>query len=349
MRRPLLGLLGLLALALPASAATQPSADLLSRVQTGLLFVRADCKGHTYTGTGFLVGPRLLLTARHVLQAEPHCVVTVRQQGSGAEAQATDWTTWFTRTRSDMTRTDLSVVRLKQPLHGYAFPLASSAPQAGDEVVALGYSSAEGLGIAQGQVADVARKGNVPELDVQLSSAHGGNGGPILNEDGQVVGLVQRGGARQIESLDLAAFLGKGHRGLCQGVARATPTTLCGTAPVGGGASSSRVYSGESFTLRYPPGWNVVAGDAVTTVFDPASPRVRLSVGHGAVSGSHPVSQRHVTFAGHSAVRREFGGALKRVSISFSGWSVTFQAPASQWLTAAPQLQAAAASFRLTP
>lgn len=350
MRRPIIGLLILLAFAVPASGATQQ--ELVSRVETGLVFVRADCKGGSHTGTGFLVGPRLMITARHVLQAEPRCVVTVRQQGSGAEARATDWTTWFSRVRADTTRTDLSVVRLDHALHGYAFPFASSAPTVGEDVVALGYAYAEGLGVTQGEVDDVSRKAGVPELDVHLSADHAASGGPILNQLGQVVGLAQRG-TRGIESLELAAFLGKDHRGLCQGVARALPSTLCGTAPAGGGAASSRAYDGGSFTLRYPPGWRVAKSDAATTFFDPANPRRLLRVGHDARPGSHLVSRRHVTFAGYSAVRSEFTGALRQVTISFTddggeNWSIVLQAPEAEWAAAAPRLQAAAAALRFT-
>jgi len=341
-------------LALPSGAATQSanvSSDLLSRVETGLVFVRADCKRGSYTGTGFLVGPRLIVTARHVVQAEPGCVVSVRQLGSGATARGTDWTTWFSRVRADATRTDLSVVHLDHPLHGYAFALAAAAPSIGDGVVALGYAYAEGLGTAQGQVANIVRKGGVPEIEVQFSGSLGGTGGPILNASGQVVGLVQRGD-KQIESLELAVLRGKNHRGLCEGVARATPSTLCGTAPAGGGASSSRVYNGTSFTLRYPPGWRVSNGAAGTTIFDPSHPRRRMSIAQAAapsVSGA-----RHVTFAGYPAVRSEQSGAgLHKVEIFFTDdagtkWSVMLQAPTSDCVAAAPRLQAMASAVRLT-
>ena len=350
MRRPIIGFLALLALALPSSAATY-SPDLLSRVETGLVFVQADCKGGTHTGTGFLVGPRLLITARHVVQAEPGCVVSVRQPGSGATAQGTDWTTWFSRVRADATRTDLSVVRLDHPLHGYAFPLASVAANAGDAVVAVGYDHADGLAMTQGRVASVIRKDGVPEIEIQLSGALGGSGGPILNANGQAVGLIQRG-VRRVESLELAAFLGKNHRGLCEGVARATPSTLCGTAHAGGGTSSSRVLNGNSFTLRYPAGWRASHIGSETAVFDPAHALRRLTIGHGAppvVSGA-----RHVTFAGYSAVRAEQSGAgLRKVEIAFTddagnGWSVTLEAPTADWAVAAPRLQAIAATIRLT-
>jgi Trypsin-like peptidase domain len=349
MRRPIIGLLALLAFALPSSAATY-STDLLLRVETGLVFVQANCKGSSHTGTGFLVGPRLMITARHVVQAAPGCVVSVRQLGSGATARGTDWTTWFSRVRADASRTDLSVVRLDHPLHGYAFPLTSVAPKVDDTVLALGYGYPEGLGTTQGQVADVVRKGGVPEIEVRLSGALGGSGGPILNAGGQVVGLVQRGG-RRIESLELSAFLGTNDRGLCEGVARATPSTLCGTAPAGGGTSSSRVLKRESFTLRYPPGWRASNGSA-TTVFDPVHPLRRLTIGHSvppAVTGL-----RHVTFAGYPAVRSEQNGAgLRKVEIAFTDdagtdWRVTLEAPTADWAVAAPRLRAVAAAFRLT-
>src|SRR5262249_45339036 len=112
MRRAIILTCALFALVFPAShAIRQEPSKLVSRVETGLVFVRAECKRGSYTGAGFLVGPRLVITARHIIQAEPGCVVTVRQQGSGAEARGTDWTTWFSRLRSDTTRTDLSLVR----------------------------------------------------------------------------------------------------------------------------------------------------------------------------------------------------------------------------------------------
>jgi hypothetical protein len=294
-----------------------------------------------------------VVTARHIIQAEPGCVVTVRQQGSGAEARGTDWTTWFSRQRSDTTMTDFSVVRLDHPIHGYAFPVASATPEIGQAVVAVGYAYAEGLSVTQGQVGHVARKGGVPEIDVQLSTAHGGFGGPIMNTSGQIVGLVQRGADRQIESVELAAFLGSDHRGLCEGVARATPSTLCGTAPAGGGGSSSVVYNGDSFTLRHPRAWRASNAGSATTILDPAHPRRRLIVGH---AGAPPVTDsRHVRFAGYPAVRSAPSEAagLRKVEIFFTDdagndWSVVLQAPTSEWAAAAPRLQAIAASIRLT-
>src|SRR5919204_6120248 len=105
MRRAIVSACALLSLALPASGPARDDLDpsqLVSRVETGLVFVQADCKHGSHTGTGFLVGPKLAITARHVVQAEPGCVVTVRQQGSGAEARATDWTTWFSLQRADI-------------------------------------------------------------------------------------------------------------------------------------------------------------------------------------------------------------------------------------------------------
>lgn len=373
--------------AIAASGASAARADgvlqLVSRVEPGLLFVVSNCPRGTFTGSGFLIGPRLMLTARHVVEAKHGCSVTVRQEGSGAQARATNWSDWYTNRKSDESTTDLAVVRLDHALNGFAFRLSARAPTIGERVVALGYPYAEGLSITQGQVDGRYSRSGVPEISMRLLSDHGGSGGPIINLAGEIVGLVQRGGQQQIESLDLATFTGGDPSTLCKGAARGVASTVCGTATAGGGATSSHVYNGQSFALRYPRGWVVRNAEknegtyVDTTILNPSNPawllRIDTGFGHNSPSpayaaapvikqlrgehGYHKISLKHVTFLGYAALRWEFtipegGRKVRKVDIFFTDasgndWGILFQAPATQWATAAPHLQATVAAIQL--
>jgi len=75
------------------------------------------------------------------------------------------------------------------------------------------------------------------------------------------------------------------------------------------------------------------------------------------VPGYHEISHQYVTFVGYRAFRWEFkvlehGVLVRKVDIFFidrsrNGWGVLFQAPAAQWATASPRLQATVATIRL--
>src|SRR4051812_35713597 len=82
---------------LPGAARGMSPLQLASQVETGMVFIQAECPTASYTGSGFLLGPRLIVTARHVLEPEPNCTTfTVVQQGSGARAEISRWTSWYT-------------------------------------------------------------------------------------------------------------------------------------------------------------------------------------------------------------------------------------------------------------
>src|SRR5262245_20385514 len=89
--------------ALPGAAYGMSPLQLASQVVTGMLFVEANCATGSYAGSGFLVGPRLMITARHVLEPATDCgTLTVVQQGSGARAEISRWTPWFTSSEADL-------------------------------------------------------------------------------------------------------------------------------------------------------------------------------------------------------------------------------------------------------
>jgi hypothetical protein len=371
----------------PATARAVDPIALAAQVETGMLFVETDCPGASYSGSAFLIGPRLMVTARHVLQPQRGCSSTVTQQGSGAQAHVVRWSDWYSRSATDEPTTDLAVALLGTPLYGYDFKISSTPLAVGDRIESLGYPYAEALSVTQGTVVGTYLSGGVPETQMRLLSDHGGSGGPIINRSGEVVGLIQRGSrtARLIESIDLGRFVGGSPSNLCKGVATETSSTVCGgsTGPANVTGASSGLFTGRSLSVRYPRGWRVLSAEVNkgsyidTTISDPSEPswllRIDESPGHNSPTpeyaaapvlkmlrsapGYRQLDLSDVLFLHRPALRWEFvveqgGVLLHKVDIFFTDangndWGVLFQAPASEWANADPRFHASVASLRV--
>lgn len=390
-------LAALVALALPGAArpaAADPSQELLAQVETGLLWVTARCPaGGTQTGTAVLVGPKLALVARHIVTDARGraCTATVRQHGSGAEATVTEMEHQRGSLAATAARTrlaDLTIAALDRPLAGHAFRLSRTPAKPPLDIVTFGYAYAEGLSITEGRVVTTETDLGLPRLGLMLDDFPGGTGGPILDLDtGALVALVQErpGDDRTVLALDLAAFTGGDPKRLCNGIALAYDSTLCGTARLADDDASSTRLAAKRFTLRYPAGWKVLRAEADrggyldTTIVDPAAPArlLRVNTTPKAPAGSaranampvvrsvrrsagyRELDLSDVDFFGYRALRWEFtvrqGGVLvRKVDIFFrdrqgNGWAVLFQAPDAEWYRARGPLAGAVASLRLTP
>jgi hypothetical protein len=226
----------LLAASLLGAPTTAPAAtpqQIFTEVSSGMLFVTTTCPDGTWTGSGFLVGPQVMITARHVIQPEgdTSCQTAVTQEGTGVRAVVRQWTSWYSVSEQDIPITDFATVLLDRPLTGYYFSLAASEPHIGDGVLGLGYSLGNPLSFNQGRVMQFANQQGVRTLVLNLLGAEGSSGGPILNLSGQVIGLTQLGstssGSSNIVSLDLPWFTAGKASALCQGVASGQQSTLC--------------------------------------------------------------------------------------------------------------------------
>ena len=185
---------------LPTSTSTTSPelADMVEQVVDGVVRIETSaCEGGS-TGSGFLIGPDLVATVAHVV--EDAVVISLRVGDSGQ-------ITAGTVVGIDPSR-EVALVATGRPLSGHVFTFADNPPRVGADVVALGYpGGAEQMSLTRGTVSGLDREiraGNSALTDVIETDAvinPGNSGGPLLNTDGQVVGLVE---AINTESVGLA-------------------------------------------------------------------------------------------------------------------------------------------------
>jgi S1-C subfamily serine protease len=139
------------------------------------------CQGLA-TGSGVVVADGTLVTNRHVLD------------GAGElEVSTWDGRTHRVRVASAATATDLAVVEVDGDLPP-AMPVADDDPSPGENVTAVGYPLGSELAFADGQVVDYrpgepyGEDGLVLRVSSQLRP--GNSGGPLVDGDGRLVGVV---------------------------------------------------------------------------------------------------------------------------------------------------------------
>ena len=173
----------------PATIAAVPSfASVVARVRSGIVRIETDdCTGGAI-GTGFLLSPRLVATVDHVVDG----ATLIRLKSAGRLAAR------GTVIGADPAR-DLALIRASAPIRGYHFRLATGAPQLGEDVSALGFPLGLPLTVTRGSVSgngrtipiDGLRRRDLVQTDAAVNP--GNSGGPLIADDGTVVGLIDLG------------------------------------------------------------------------------------------------------------------------------------------------------------
>jgi serine protease Do len=163
-------------------------ADVVASVRSGIVRIETDdCSGGAI-GTGFLLTPTLVATVEHVVDGAT--AISLKQEGRVVG--------YGTVVGADPAR-DLALIRSNTRLSGHDFTLASRAPQLGEDVAALGFPLGLPLTVTRGSVSGSGRTVPIGGLErrdlVQTDAAvnPGNSGGPLIADDGSVVGLVDLG------------------------------------------------------------------------------------------------------------------------------------------------------------
>jgi V8-like Glu-specific endopeptidase len=194
---------------------------------TGVVEVKSQCT-KLWTGSGFLLGPRLLMTDRAIL-TDPvtgaTCRATVLTIGAAKPVRIVRWTA--VQADAPFSPTGVVLAVLATPVKGFHFTLSPTSPRLGETVHEL--TSTLGFP-ARGNQGRVAKRLTLDGLTVfQVNaSAAGGAGGPIVDANNNVVGIIQWGSKKQTLAVDLASLLASGDTsGFCFGDAKGLASTVC--------------------------------------------------------------------------------------------------------------------------
>jgi Trypsin-like peptidase domain len=218
-------------------AAVQLDPGLFSQIASGVVLIRGfDCSGSAkISGTGFLVGTGVVMTARHVVnpsgaEAGDACKVKVQVDGHWVAAKRVSW--WYRSADPTGRETDLATLKLAKPANplDYIFTFRDASPRVGTNLSIIGHPLGLGLSLTQGTLVLKHHFNGVPMLFIRLLGAQGSSGSPIVDNTGSVVGVLQLGfGGGETSGLmagvDLSSWWGNGHK---------VAQTLCHAYPNGG-------------------------------------------------------------------------------------------------------------------
>jgi hypothetical protein len=161
-------------------------ADMIEEVRSGVVRIETESCDGVGTGTGILIGDRLVATVEHVVDGATS--ITLKQAGKSLGTA--------TVVGEDRAR-DLALLRTSVPIKGYRFKLAEQAPRLGEDVAALGYPLGLPFSVTRGSVSgsdrsipiDGVTRRKLIQTDAAVSP--GNSGGPLLVPGSkEVVGLV---------------------------------------------------------------------------------------------------------------------------------------------------------------
>jgi len=173
--------------ATPEPETTEDFAATYEDVESGVLRILATtCEGDGI-GTGFLLGPRTVATAAHVVD--------------GADAVAVDAPTGPEPARvvGIDPVTDLALLRLSTTVPGHVFSFAEDNPSPGTTVAAIGFPLDQPKTLTIGAVSGLDRtikiegqsRSGLLQTDTAINP--GNSGGPLVTAAGEVVGVVDAG------------------------------------------------------------------------------------------------------------------------------------------------------------
>lgn len=165
----------LLAYARPSNAQLN-ARDIAKRCSS--FIVKIECGDST--GTGFIDECGLVWTAYHVVKPEySESVLVKTQDGKNLNAE---------RIATDESR-DFAILRVSESIRGLSFGDYAAA-ELGEDVFVLGHPKGLPLAITQGIISAKNVRGDVSLLQTSASISPGSSGSPVINNRGEVLGLI---------------------------------------------------------------------------------------------------------------------------------------------------------------
>ena len=137
----------------------------------------------TSSGSGFFVTPNHIITNNHVTRGCDE--ITVKNKGYESNVKLLD---------TDST-TDLSILVTGKPNKSFLYLRSRKAVVTGEQSIALGYPFSSTLGselkVTSGNIAALTGiRNNIAELQLTSPVQPGNSGGPLLDDNGNVIGII---------------------------------------------------------------------------------------------------------------------------------------------------------------
>lgn len=167
-----------------AAATSADFAAIYAREHSGVVRIETLSCSDSGIGTGFLISPTLVVTVDHVVDRS---VVVSLVDGSQRAIG--------TVIGADAGR-DVALVRADRPLSGYRLRIARTSAAIGDAVATIGFPIGNPITLTHGDVSGLGRDVTVDGtpltgmLETDATVDPGNSGGPLLDEHGDVVGLI---------------------------------------------------------------------------------------------------------------------------------------------------------------
>lgn len=220
-----------------ASTSTAPTPktwpEVVAQVQPGVgQFYVTRCNAGA-TGTGFLIGPDLVVTAAHVVREASAISIAFGRTSVNATVLG----------KNDVA--DIALVRTDSPVQGHQFQLRSSEPPVGSDVAALGFPLGHPFTLTRGTVSALDEEQDIGDrilqnlIQTDAAVNHGNSGGPLITQDGQVAGVVVTIEIRdnvRAEGIAYAVTAPRVATAVNEWKSRSTPVAFkdCGNAPAPG-------------------------------------------------------------------------------------------------------------------
>lgn len=165
---------------------TQPDATgVFAQVANGVIRIETTTCDGEGSGSGFLVAPDLVATVAHVVDGAVS--ISLRSADSITSGQVVG-----------ISPTDeVALVRSSEALTGHVFDFSEDLPEVGQDVLAIGYPYGGEISLTKGTISGLGRTFDagafVLEDMIQTDAAAnpGNSGGPLLSDDGEVLGLIE--------------------------------------------------------------------------------------------------------------------------------------------------------------
>lgn len=167
---------------MPCGFALGQTSDIAARIYreaspSVFVIIVHDAKGSPLSlGTGFLVRKNTLATNLHVVE------------GGSVSVQVGPVSIPATVEKRDP-KNDLAIVHVKADISAVPLVLSKASPVPGENVVVIGNPEGLEKSVSTGIVAGVRQTKGRTLLQITAPISHGSSGGPVLNSDGEVIGV----------------------------------------------------------------------------------------------------------------------------------------------------------------